>query len=42
MLDQLTTILVFILLVALLFKYWAWIILLFIIAFIIMYYASLN
>ena len=37
MIDQLTTILVFILLVAFIFKYWLWIILLFIALFIIIY-----
>lgn len=35
MIDQLTTILAFVLLVAFIFKYWIWIILLFIITFII-------
>lgn len=37
MLDQLTTILVFILLIAFISKYWLWIILLFIALFIIIY-----
>ena len=37
MIDQLTTILVFILLVAFIFKYWMWIILLFIALFIVIY-----
>lgn len=37
MIDQLTTILVFILVAAFIFKYYVWIILLFIITFIIIY-----
>lgn len=37
MIDQLSTILVFILIAAFIFKYWIWIILLFIITFIIIY-----
>lgn len=37
MIDQLTTILVFILILAFLYKYWLWIILLFIASFIIIY-----
>lgn len=37
MIDQLTTILVFVLILAFLFKYWLWIILLFIASFIIIY-----
>ena len=37
MIDQITTILAFILLVAFLYKYWLWIIILFIALFIIIY-----
>lgn len=37
MIDQLTTILVFILILASLYKYWLWIILLFIALFIVIY-----